>query len=203
MWMFILKCRCLTTLVQRTDEFHLLCRSYRQPLTRNVSLHSYKMTNELLQAIENDDVQKVREILTAGTDVNFINDDDEFPLKTACWRGNKVIVELLIESGAEVNLADDSEFYTPLMAASRHGHAEIVQLLIKHGVDVNAQDDYDNTSLTRAAESGHLEVVRLLLENGANPNLRDEFDETPLELAEENGHFEVAEFIRRTEKSTA
>lgn len=157
------------------------------------------MINELLQAIESDNVQKVHEILAIGVDVNCMNEDGEFPLKTACWLGNREIVELLIENGADVNLADESEFDTSLMMASRHGHAEIVRLLLKNAVDVNAQDDYDNTSLTRAAEWGHLEVVRLLLENGANSSLRDEFDKTPLELAKENGHFEVAELIRKIE----
>jgi ankyrin repeat protein len=57
---------------------------------------------KLLQAIENNDIQKVREILAAGVDVNSIADYDELPLKTACWHGNIEIVELLIENGVNV-----------------------------------------------------------------------------------------------------
>ena len=159
------------------------------------------MTSELLQAIENDDAPKVREILSSGVNVNSENDGGEFPLETACWRGNKEIVELLIENGANANYADEGEFRTALMMASRHGHAEIVRLLLKHGADVNAEDDYNATALTNAADFGHLEVVRLLLEHGANPNVREERDKTAVELAEEGGHFEVAEFIRRNAKT--
>jgi len=171
------------------------------PRQLNRSTASFEMTRELLQAIENDDTQKVREILSAGVNVNFEDDGGEFPLQIACWRGKKEIVELLIENGADVNYADESEFHTALMMASRHGHAEIVRLLLKHGAHVNAKDDYENTSLTKAAESGHLEAVHLLLKHGANPNLRDEFDKTPSQLAEENGHLEVAELIRRSAKT--
>lgn len=127
------------------------------------------MTSELSQAIENDDVQKVREVLSADIDVNAENNAGEFPLETACQRGNKEIVELLIENGADVNHSEESEFYTALMTASHHGHANIVRLLLKHGADVNAEDDYNATSLTRAAGAGHLEIVRL-----ANPNAREE-----------------------------
>ena len=159
------------------------------------------MTSELLQAIENDDAPKVREILSSGVNVNSENDGGEFPLETACWHGNKEIVELLIENGADVNYADEGEFRTALMMASHHGHAEIVQLLLKHGADVNAEDDYNATSLTRAAEEGHLEIVHLLLEYGANPNVREERGKIASELAEESKHFEVAEFIRSNSKS--
>ena len=160
------------------------------------------MTDELLQAIENDDAPKVREIISAGVDLNAENDFSvgEFPLEVACWRGNKEIVELLIENGADVNYADECEFRTALMMASHHGHAEIVRILLKHGANVNAEDDYYATSLTRAAEAGHFEIVRVLLAHGANASVREERDKTAAELAEESGHFEVAEFIRRSAK---
>ena len=159
------------------------------------------MTRELLQAIENDDAQKVRELLTSGVDLNFEDDDGDFPLYVASWRGNKEIVELLLANGANANYEADAYFYTALMVASGAGHADIVRLLLKHGANVNAEDDWQLTSLMRAAERGHLEVARVLLEHGVNTGLRDDRGKTALELAEESGNFEVAEFIRKTTKS--
>lgn len=158
------------------------------------------MIRNLLEAIENNNVSKVREILNSGVDIN-VEKDGEFPLETACWIGNKEVVELLIENGADVNFADECEFRTSLMLASRHGHTEIVKLLIEHGADVNAGDDYDATSLTRAAEAGHIEVVKLLIENGANPNWREERDKTAEELARESGHINIANFIQENKKT--
>jgi ankyrin repeat protein len=161
----------------------------------------FEMPNDFLQAIENGDVRKVREFISADVDINAEDDDGDTALLIACWRGNKEIVELLLENGADVNYETDAYFYTALMNASGHGHAEIVRLLLNHGAKVNAEDDWQLTSLMRAAESGHLEVVRLLLEHGADASLRDDRGKTALELAEESGHSEVAEFIRRSAKS--
>jgi ankyrin repeat protein len=160
----------------------------------------FDMTRELLQAIENDDSQKVRELLASGIDLNFEDDDGDFPLYVASWRGNKEIVELLLANGADVNYEADAYFYTALMVASGSGHADIANLLLENGANVNAEDDWQLTSLMRAAESGHLEVARVLLQHGANASLRDDRGKTALELAEESGHFEVTEFIRRNTK---
>ena len=159
------------------------------------------MTRELLQAIENDDSQKVRELIASRVDLNFENDDGDFPLYIASWRGNKEIVELLLVNGANVNYEADAYFYTALMVASGAGHAVIVNFLLECGANVNAEDDWQLTSLMRAAESGHLEVARTLLKHGANANLRDDRGKTALELAEESNHFEVAKFIRRSAMS--
>ena len=161
------------------------------------------MASEFFEAIENDDAPKVRELISAGVDINAEYDDGDTALLIACWRGNKEIVELLIENGADVNYETDAYFYTALMRASGQGHAEIACLLLNHGANVNAEDDWQLTSLMRAAESGHFEVVRLLLERGADTSLRDDRGKTALELAEESGHFEVAGFIRSNSKSNA
>jgi ankyrin repeat protein len=156
------------------------------------------MIEELLRAIEKQDITKVQELLSAGVDVNSVSYDDEFycdfPLGIACSGGSSEIVKLLIENGANVNQAEESEFHTPLMYAS--GDREIIELLLKHGADVNAEDDYNATALTRAAESGRFEIVKLLLEHGANPGVREERGKTAAELAEERGYFEIAALIR-------
>jgi len=44
------------------------------PRHLNRSTASFEMTSELLQAIENDDELKVREIISAGVDVNSEDD---------------------------------------------------------------------------------------------------------------------------------
>ncbi len=165
------------------------------------STASFEMTREFFAAIENGDVPKVREFISAGVDINVEDDDGNTALLTASWSGNKEIVELLLANGADVNYETDAYFYTALMRASGQGHAEIARLLLNHGANVNAEDDWQLTSLMRAAESGHFEVVRLLLEHGADASLRDDRGKTALELAEESGHFEVAEFIRSNSKS--
>jgi len=61
-------------------------------------------------------------------------------LTAAVCEGNKEIVELLIESGAEVNAQLQAGWYgSALAAAAARGDKEVVELLIKSGAAVNSQ----------------------------------------------------------------
>ncbi len=55
------------------------------------------------------------------------------------------MVELLLEKGANVNMADN-EGVTPLRLAIREGHEEIIRLLFTGGVDINAPSTNLNNS---------------------------------------------------------
>jgi len=54
------------------------------------------------------------------------------PLHLVVFRGNKDLVELLIQNGADVN-AKSGQGETPLALAEQREHREIVKLLQKHG----------------------------------------------------------------------
>ena len=142
------------------------------------------------------DLEKVIGLLHAGADVESGDGVGDTPLSVASAAGHAEVVKALIEHGANVNAAEESEFYTALMAASVNGHVEIVRLLLNHGAEVDAEDDYNATALTRAAEHGYADVVRLLLEHGADAGIREERDMTALELAESRGHQEIAAMLR-------
>jgi len=55
----------------------------------------------------------------------------------ASQEGHIDCVQLLLESGAEVDTRNDKGA-TPLHLAARNGHIEVVQFLIEHHADVNA-----------------------------------------------------------------
>ena len=73
----------------------------------------------------------------------------------AVVKDNREIVELLIESGADVNLfcycVEDKYPYckfTPLMVAVRNENIEIVRVLLQAKADVNARNtQHENTAL--------------------------------------------------------
>jgi hypothetical protein len=90
-------------------------------------------------------LEAVKQYITAGADVNAIDDDEGMtPLILAAGGGHKKIVELLIAEGADVN-AKDKYGRTPLLMAVlgietvlAPVEKEIVELLIAKGADVNA-----------------------------------------------------------------
>jgi ankyrin repeat protein len=90
-------------------------------------------------------LEAVKQYITAGADVNAIDDDEGMtPLILAAANGHKEIVVLLITEGADVN-AKDKYGRTPLLMAVMGIETvlapvekEIVELLIAKGADVNA-----------------------------------------------------------------
>ncbi|KAG9661092.1 purine and uridine phosphorylase, partial [Aureobasidium melanogenum] len=107
-------------------------------------------------------------------------------LYTASQCGNEVLVRMLIESGADVNVA--SGHSTALGAACRNGHEDVVRLLIEEGADIetlHAAEPHKSrhTALYNTSASGQQTIVSILLEHGADVNLG-----CPLFAASSNGH---------------
>jgi ankyrin repeat protein len=80
-------------------------------------------------------------------------------LNTAAQNGDRELVQLLIDLGADV--AGHSNDWTVLRSASQNGHVEIVRLLLDHGADPAARD---NEALQAALRKDYGKTVRLLSE---------------------------------------
>ena len=116
----------------------------------------------------------VQRLIRNGAD---INQPDNFthsrsPLITAISRRNIVMVQLLIELGADVNLMVDG--ICPIHAACRMNSFMIVEALVEKGADVNVPDEYGYTPLDIALNfsSGRNEkIIDDLLIGGAKVDL--------------------------------
>jgi len=108
---------------------------------------------DLMRAVENNDIKKVKQFLTIkGIDLEIMTDDSEYPeyghtaLSIATYKNNYEIVKLLIEKGANKNhkARNDIEifdnvgyssgrcstvFETILEMATRIGNQDIISLL--------------------------------------------------------------------------
>jgi len=112
------------------------------------------------------------------------------PMLFAAREGSLDAARVLVEAGADVNLADPDGI-SPAMMSIINGHYDTAALLIRaEGVSVNAIDKAGRTALFYAADMHRLEwlfsrptprpsgeldsldVVKLLLAGGANPNTR-------------------------------
>jgi ankyrin repeat protein/predicted Ser/Thr protein kinase len=109
------------------------------------------------------------------------------PLVIAAARGNLQMVEMLLNSGAEVN-AQDRSGTTALSAAVDGGHDEVVPQLLAQGADVNRARTTGVTPLMIAAARGKQELVELLLNSGANTDATDRNGWTALASAVDNRH---------------
>jgi len=134
---------------------------------------------------------------------NQINARAEFnhtALLTAAHQRRTEIAKLLVERGADVNVADQGGT-TPLIASAPNddnpspAKAELVQLLIKNGADVNAADNDGWTALLGAAFHGDLEFVKLLTAAGADVAHADGRGRTAKSVAIECERQDVVSFL--------
>ncbi|KAK9761024.1 hypothetical protein K7432_014399 [Basidiobolus ranarum] len=99
------------------------------------------------------------------------------PIHAACCSGNVIVVEYLIQRGADVNIQSFSKAYTghadgirgdsypgfsALHYAVANGDSRMVELLLRHGAKVDNPDKYGITPLTIALAKQYLSLAILL-----------------------------------------
>jgi hypothetical protein len=120
-------------------------------------------------AVETADVATVSSLINSGVDVNSRNAEGSTALHLACSANSSTaehakIVQLLLEAGANPNVADDSSD-TPLHVAVSFSRTEVVQQLLQHGAKLTAANVTGWTPLTLAARLGHTNVLRQLCDH--------------------------------------
>ena len=86
-------------------------------------------------------------LVRAGkADLEPANKDGEVPLHLAAYGGYLTIVELLLDSGASVDIGNGYG-ETPLFYAARRGYAAVARLLMQRGADVDKTSRFGDTAL--------------------------------------------------------
>jgi ankyrin repeat protein len=115
-----------------------------------------------------------------------IEADSGKALNLAAESGNKAMVELLLNRGAEANAPTNGK--AALHTAAEKGFVAVGETLLDHKADVNARDSGKRTPLHLAAQAGQVETTKLLLARGADVNAKDFEGYTPLMDALRFGH---------------
>jgi ankyrin repeat protein len=152
----------------------------------------------LASAIKANDLAKVQKLI-AKDRANVKETRGTIALSQAAHLGHLKIVQVLIESGAEVN-DEDRVIYpseAPLAQAAAQGYLEIVRVLLKAGAEVNIHSDDPEylTPLMYGVSSGNIEIVKLLVEAGANVNEIRSGGNFALMIAAEVEHQEIFEYL--------
>lgn len=128
--------------------------------------------------------------------INTYSTDGFTALGLASYLGHDDIAKMLIEHGADVNLASqNTQSVTPLHSATSAKHSEIIQMLLENGADINMAQHGGITPLMQAAHHGDVALVKQFLEYGADVNKVTNDGKTALIYAEEVNAQDVIEIL--------
>lgn len=121
-------------------------------------------------AVVENDLEAVGALLEhADADPDGFGGDGRAPIHHAARRADAEIVRLLLDAGADLDLRDRRNGWTPLLLAIHWRNRAAAAVLIEAGADVDRRNRSGATPLFLAAGYGMDGVVRLLLEHGADP----------------------------------
>jgi len=136
----------------------------------------------------------MRYLFSNGTDVNNTDFGEGIIMTFAAYRRQLKYLQLFVDAGADVNLAQPANGVTGLHVAVQHNLPDVVQFFIDAGADANqachadapTSDPghvYGETGLHFAAAGADREIIERLLAAGANKAAKSSRGETPLDYA--------------------
>jgi ankyrin repeat protein len=151
---------------------------------------------ELMQAVEDHDLERVRELLAGGADPSKLTRAGDAPLVMAAYLGHSDIVRLLLEAGADITAVDPGMKATALHAAAYAGRTEAARVLIEHGIEIDRQGPKNGyTALHDAIWQNNIDTAKVIIDAGADLTVRSHAGETPLEFARAKKRKEIAAMI--------
>lgn len=153
----------------------------------------------LLNSIARGDAGALKTLLENNTtQINAPHKSGYTPLSAATRTGNKELVQILLDKGAENKPAGSREngypaFGNPLAMAVASGSVEVVQLLMERGADLEAPA---NASLVNTAvQNSSRAMIEFLLQKGFSLEGNRNGGSTPLLTAIQNNLPEMVSFL--------
>ncbi len=95
----------------------------------------------------------------------------------------KIKALLLIENGADANVQDKEQMWSPLMHAISNSNEQITLQLLEKNCDLNKKDVDGNSALHLAVMNENDFLLKHLLKSNVDKNIFNKENQSPLDLA--------------------
>ena len=182
---------------EREELLHFACKNGQISLIRNLlkdivdinALNAKGLTPLHLTVIEGN-IEVTKLLISEGANIEIKDSRSKSsPLLYACQNGRTKLLQLLLESGSDIN-AKSADGTSAIHFATQSGRTDMVKLLLQKGFDVNCKNKFGETPLyyllyPRPFPIFHkvidmCAIAELLIKSGAKIDEATESKETPL-----------------------
>lgn len=156
-----------------------------------------RQTLDLYDAIKEGNFQKAKKAIEKGADINGADNNNApttYPLIKAVKFNRLEITKLLLERGANPNIARPIDHQTPIMIAIKHDNAEMTELLVNYNCNVNEESLMGRNALNISALWNSVKAASILLEK-TNIDVNNRNNLCPLAVASRQGHIEMVKLL--------
>lgn len=150
-----------------------------------------RLSQQLGNVAFQGNTQRGRELLAAGANIDFRDDNKKTALYRAVENKKVETVQMLLEHAPRADLGDEKG-RPPLTKAVMVGDRALVELLLHYNADVNAKDRNGSAALHFATQDCKPEIAAHLLEMGADPDVQNNWGLRPLHYCGISGDAETA-----------
>ncbi|WP_447933209.1 ankyrin repeat domain-containing protein [Wolbachia endosymbiont of Dactylopius coccus] len=158
------------------------------------ALKQARLNKELLTAVREGDLSKVRESINQGASMKAKNKFGRPPLVISAQKCHLDVMKFLLDKNADIEAKDD-DGATSLHWAASIGFLDMVKYLIEKGANINSKMTYLGTALHLVVQEGNLYIVKFLLDRGADIESQDYSNRTPLHCAVEAVRLDIVELL--------
>ena len=168
----------------------------------NPNLYNVAQDFPLLIAVRKNDMDSVNALIksygnnTPLADLDLQSASGESAILAATKNGNRDMIKLLKDNGANLN-AFDTEGITPLIYAVSKNDKALFDYLLSMGADINFLGIGKKTPLLYAAESKNYDFAKYILDKGGNPNIhvRDLPSALQMVVSNENASPDIVDYL--------
>jgi ankyrin repeat protein len=139
------------------------------------------------------DLETVRLLIDAGSDVNDKNNRGEIVLVSTLYYGKKEIIDLLIDRGATI--PDDKEILRRVLYVTASNGMERPFNIAVEKSKKQDMEWWTGIPMHACARGGSVPIAKPILDKGADFRQKNRYGIEPLHIAAENGRTEFVEFL--------